>query len=292
MKRLLLVAFVALFASCNENTHKSDAYGNFEAIEVIVAAEATGKLLTFSIAEGEQVERDAVVGMIDTVPLSLKRNQLYAGRRAVAAKMGNLSAQLDVLKEQRKNLERDQVRFSNLLKAKATTQKQVDDINGQLLVIDQQMKAIESQNPPVAAEIKSFDSQVEQLEDQISRSVIHNPVKGTVLAKYAEQGEVTAFGKPLYKIANLDSLVLRIYISGTQLPAVKIGQTVKVLIDKDEKENTELQGTIQWISSTAEFTPKIIQTKEERVNLVYAVKVNVKNDGSLKIGMPGEVKFN
>ena len=292
MKKICFPALVILlFVCCNKNEHHADAYGNFEATEVVVAAEATGRILNLSAAEGMELDAGAVAGLIDTATLSLKRTQLVASRNAVAAKTGNIVAQMDVLKEQKKNLERDRVRFSNLLREKAATQKQLDDIEGQLNVIDLQIRAVESLNPPVAAEIKTIDSQLEQLADQISKSTVRNPVKGTILTKYAEAGEVTAFGKPLYKIANLDTMMLRVYVSGTQLPSIKIGEQVKVFIDKDEKTNTVLEGQITWISSTAEFTPKIIQTKEERVNLVYAVKVKVKNNGTLKIGMPGEVIF-
>ena len=282
---------ILILVSCNKNTNKADAYGNFESTEVIVSAEASGKILNLDVEEGKTLDAGAVVCIIDTTQLHLKKGQLLASRKATASRTGNIVAQMDVLKQQKAVLQKDQERISNLVKERAATQKQLDDINGQISVIDEQIKSIESQNGPISNELNSFDSQMDQINDQISKSVIRNPVKGTVLAKYAETSEVTAFGKPLYKIANLYSVILRVYVSGAQLPSIKIGQQVRVFYDKNEKENTEITGIVSWISSTAEFTPKIIQTKEERVNMVYAVKVNVKNDGSLKIGMPGEVVF-
>jgi HlyD family secretion protein len=184
--------------------------------------------------------------------------------------------------------ENDQQRIKNLIKDKAATPKQLDDINGHIDILKQQMKSVETQNVPIVNEVKSIEIQIQQIEDQIEKSIIKNPVKGTVLVKYAEPNEITAFGKPLYKIADLDEMTLRVYISETQLASIKVGQEVTVKIDAAEQMKS-YKGTVTWVSETAEFTPKIIQTKEERVNLVYAVKVLVKNDGSLKIGMPAEM---
>ena len=170
----------------------------------------------------------------------------------------------------------------------AATKRQVDEIDGKVSVILEQIKSVETQNAPIVNEVKSIDVQIEKIDDQIQKSKIINPIKGTVLAKYAEPNEVTAFGKPIYKIADISEMTLRVYVSETQLSQIKVGQNVTIKIDA-EKEMKSYQGTISWIASSAEFTPKIVQTKEERVNLVYAVKVNVKNDGSLKIGMPAEM---
>ena len=193
-----------------------------------------------------------------------------------------------MLKAQLKTAKISQNRIKNLIKENAGTQQQLDDINGKIDVINQQIKSIEIQNAPVVNELKSIDVQISQLEDQLQKSLIKNPIEGTVLVKYAEPNEITSYGKPLYKIADLSTMQLKVYISEKQLASIKIGQKVTVKIDSNN-DLKNYDGTISWISSEAEFTPKIIQTKEERVNLVYAVKVDVKNDGSLKIGMPAEM---
>ena len=286
----LILCFLLLWG-CKGDGGNSDAYGNFEATEINVSAESSGKILNLSIEEGAPIEKGVIVGNIDSLPIYLKKEQLLASRAAVSSKSGNILAQIDVIKEQIKTLEKEQKRFMKLLKDSAATAKQLDDINAQISILNQQIKSIETQNASVLNELKAFDSQIEQVNDQLRKCVITNPVKGIVLAKYAETAEVTSFGKPLYKIANLDQMILRVYVSGNQLPSIRIGQKVKVLVDKNKNENREMEGIINWISSNAEFTPKIIQTKEERVNLVYAVKLLVSNDGALKIGMPGEIKF-
>jgi HlyD family secretion protein len=291
MKYFLPGLLLVLIISCNNNGNKSDAYGNFEATEVIVSSEATGKILSLNIREGEELLKDGVVGLVDTAQLFLKKQQLFALRKVTIAKTGNINTQADVLLQQRQNLLKDSIRIANLLKEEAATQKQFDDLNGQLRVIEKQLRQVEFQQTPVADEIKSIDSQVASVADQLAKSVIRNPIKGRVLVKYAEPGEITAFGKPLYKIANLDTLTLRVYVSGDQLSSIKIGQEVKVIYDEGKTADAESKGVISWISGEAEFTPKVIQTKEERVNLVYAVKVLVPNSGELKIGMPGEIRF-
>lgn len=292
MSALLLFAFVLGLFACNRNGNTADAYGNFEATETIISASANGKILEFNIEEGQQLDVNQKIGYIDTVQLYLKKNQLHASRKSIGSKTGNIVAQIDVLKTQKEAALREKDRFTKLVAQKAATQKQLDDINAQLDVIDAQIKSIQTQNATVISEIESIDSQIEQLNDQISKSIIVNPTKGTVLAKYAEQFEITAFGKPLYKIANLDTMTLRVYVSGSQLPAIQLGQQVNVLIDNGRQSLDTLNGTVSWIADNAEFTPKTIQTREERVNLVYAVKVRVANNGYLKIGMPGEIKLN
>ncbi len=274
--------------SCNGNGDKADGYGNFEATETTISSEANGKLLSFDAEEGDILEKNTIVGLIDTVQLSLKRDQLLAAKNTVFSKSRNVLSQREVLKEQLKVAQNDQLRIANLIKEKAATRKQFDDINGQVNILQQQMQSVETQNAPIVNEVKSIEVQVQQIEDQIQKSIIKNPVKGTVLVKYAEPNEVTAFGKPLYKIADLAEMTLRVYISETQLALIKVGQEVTVKIDAGEQMKSNV-GKISWISDTAEFTPKIIQTKEERVNLVYAIKIKVKNDGSLKIGMPAEM---
>ena len=291
MKKLetIISTFILItLISCNGNGEKADGYGNFEATETTISSEANGKLLSLDAEEGDMLEKDVLVGIIDTVQLSLKRDQLLAARNTVFSKSRNVLSQREVLIEQLKVAENDQKRIKNLIKDNAATPKQLDDINGHIDILKQQMKSVDTQNAPIVNEVKSIEIQIQQIEDQIEKSIIKNPVKGTVLVKYAEPNEITAFGKPLYKIADLDEMTLRVYISETQLASIKVGQEVTVKIDSNEQMKS-YKGTVTWVSETAEFTPKIIQTKEERVNLVYAVKVLVKNDGSLKIGMPAEM---
>lgn len=291
MKKIhaIISAFIIVaLMSCNGNGDKADGYGNFEATETTISAEANGKILSFDIEEGKTLKEHAIVGVIDTVQLSLKRDQLLAAKTTIFSKSQNVLSQREVLKEKLNVAQTDQVRVNNLIRENAATQKQLDDINGQIDILKQQIKSVETQNAPIVNEVKSIEIQILQIEDQIKKSIIKNPVKGTVLTKYSEPNEITSFGKPLYKVADLDEMTLRVYISENQLTSVKLGQKVTAKVDSGE-EMKSYEGKISWISHAAEFTPKIIQTKEERVNLVYAVKILVKNDGSLKIGMPAEM---
>jgi HlyD family secretion protein len=273
--------------SCNNN-NKADGYGNFETVEITVSAENNGKLNQFSVEEGQTLKKGEIIGLIDTIPLALKKEQLLVSKSIISSKSSGVLSQISVLKAQLKTAKISQNRTQNLIKENAATQQQLDDINGKIVVIHQQIRSVEIQNAPVVNELKSIDVQISQLEDQLQKSKITNPIDGTVLVKYAEPNEITSFGKPLYKIADVSTMQLKVYISEKQLASIKIGQKVTVKIDSN-KYLKNYEGTISWISSEAEFTPKIIQTKEERVNLVYAVKVDVKNDGSLKIGMPAEM---
>jgi HlyD family secretion protein len=286
-----VLALILFISSCGKDEKRSDAFGNFEAVETIVSAEATGKLIDFNIEEGQVIDKDVKVGSIDADQLSLKKQQLEAQKNTIKTKFKNVFSQINVYQEQKKVSQVEKNRIEQLLKDDAAPTKQLDDINGSINVLNKQIASIESQNSTTMQELKSLDVQIQQVQDQIDKSAVINPVKGTILMKLAEQSEIVNYGKPLYKIADISMMELRVYVSGEQLPGIKIGQTVKVLIDAGKKEFKELEGTISWISSKSEFTPKIIQTKEERVNLVYAVKVRVSNDGSLKIGMPGEVIF-
>jgi HlyD family secretion protein len=283
--------FGMAWIACSGNSNNSDAYGTFETTEIIVSAEASGKLFSFQADEGSTLEAQTPVGIIDTIQLSLRRMQLAASRQSVSSRSASVLAQIDVLEEQKRVALVERNRLENLLKEKAAPQKQLDDVNGQISVIEKQISSVETQNSQILSDLKSLDAQIAQITDQIRKSTVINPIRGTVLTKYTEPYEVVAYGKALYKIADLSTMFLRIYVSGDQLPQIKIGQKVQVLIDKNKGDNRVLEGEISWISSKAEFTPKIIQTKEERVNMVYAVKVRVTNDGSLKIGMPGEVNF-
>ncbi len=282
-----LLIFGNLFVAC-KNNEKADGYGNFEATEITVSAENNGKLMQFNVEEGQMLKKDDYVGFIDTIPLSLKRDQLLASKDIIYSKSKSVLSQINVLKAQLKTATVNKTRIENLIRENAGTQKQLDDINGEINVIQKQIKSVKSQNSPVINEIESIDVQLKQVEDLLQKSKIINPVNGTVLAKYAEVNELTSFGRPLYKIADLSTMELRVYVNETQLSNIKIGQEVTVKIDAGDAMKN-FKGIIVWVSSEAEFTPKIIQTKEERVNLVYAVKIDVKNDGSLKIGMPAEM---
>lgn len=288
MKKTITLLILLGLLSCNNNNDKADSYGNFEATEITISAEANGKIEFLNLEEGSVLEPNLLVGLIDTTQLYLNKQQLIASRNTVYSKSKNVLSQDDVLQEQLKTTLIEKRRIENMFAENAATKRQLDEIDGKVNVLKEQIKSVRTQNAPIKNEAKSIDVQIEKVEDQIQKSKIINPVKGTVLAKYAEPNEITAFGKPLYKIADISEMTLRVYVSETQLPKIKIGQNVTVKIDAGT-EMKSFPGTISWISSSAEFTPKIIQTKEERVNLVYAVKVTVKNDGSLKIGMPAEM---
>lgn len=274
--------------SCGNDNGKADGYGNFEATEITISAENNGKLMEFNVNEGDRLTKDQLIGYIDTIPLALKREQLVVSKAVIGSKSKGVLSQIAVLNSKLKTANTNKSRVQNLIKDNAGTQKQLDDVTGEIDVIKNQILSVEIQNAPVVNELKSIDVQLKQLDDQIYKSKIINPLNGTVLTKYAEPNEITAFGKPLYKIADLSTMQLRVYISETQLATIKIGEDVTVKID-DAEAMKSYKGKISWIASEAEFTPKIIQTKEERVALVYAVKVDVKNDGSLKIGMPAEL---
>lgn len=288
MKNIALLVLAMFIISCNKNNEKADAYGNFETTEITVSSESNGKIEFLNLEEGDVVEKGKTVGLIDTLQLYYTKMQLIASQKTVSSKSGNVLSQKQVLQEQLKTAKIEQTRIKNMFSENAATKRQVDEINGKVKVIEEQIKGVGTQNAPIKNEANSFSVQIEKINDQIKKCNLVNPIKGTILTKYAEPNEVTTFGKPLYKIANLEEMNLRVYISETQLSSIKIGQQVKVKID-DFEQTKEYIGNIIWISSQAEFTPKIIQTKEERANLVYAVKIRVKNDGSLKIGMPAEI---
>ncbi len=292
---LIFTASLFFLTACEETENGVDAYGNFETTEVIVSSEANGKLLQFDVEEGMQLKVGKMVALIDSVQLHLKKLQLKAAIKTVGTKLQDSKPQIDVLKEQKRVLLREKKRVEELLRDEAATQKQLDDIVGQLDILDKQIAATSSTtktvNRGISGEIEPLRAQIDQINDQLSRCYLYNPVDGVVVQKYAEAFEMTGAGKPLYKIAKLDEMILRAYVSGAQLSEARIGQEVWVYIDESEESMKEMKGTISWISDKAEFTPKIVQTKEERVSLVYAVKIKVKNDGSIKIGMPGEVAF-
>lgn len=286
---LILVSFtIAGFTSCSDE-NKADGYGNFEATEIIVSAEAQGKIKYFNVREGDKIESGIQVALIDTTQLHWEKQQLLASKKIVASKSQSVFSQIDVLNEKLKLAEREEMRGKNLFAENAATQRQVDQAEGEVQVIKEEIKNVKTRNAPIINEILLIDAQIAKINDLIEKSIIENPITGTVLAGYAEPGEITGFGKPLYKIADMEFLTLRVYISETQLSDIELGQEVIVKIDSKKENMKSFPGKITWISSSAEFTPKTIQTREERANLVYAADVKVKNDGSLKIGMPAEM---
>jgi HlyD family secretion protein len=296
MKSAALLFPLATLLACNSTSSEFDATGNFEADEIIVSAEAAGKIIKLDVEEGKQVASNSLVGLVDTTQLYLKKKQLQYSIRAVTSRIPNASVQLAAITEQITTAKREKARIESLLKDDAATKKQLDDITSQLELLQRQHDATQSSlNVTINSlqtETLPLKAQMEQVQDQIEKSKIKNPIDGTVLTQYAMQDEVASPGKALYKLADLSMLVLRAYISGNQLSSVKLGQQVNVLVDAADGGYKTYKGTISWVSDKAEFTPKTIQTKEERANLVYAIKIKVKNDGFLKLGMYGEVKFN
>ncbi|NOU17995.1 MAG: HlyD family efflux transporter periplasmic adaptor subunit [Bacteroidales bacterium] len=288
---LVTSALTTSLSSCNRNGDKADAYGTFETDETTISAEASGKLLTFSIDEGDQVKTGQVVGVIDSIQLYLKCKQLNSQIEAVKSRIPNINAQSEVQAEQLNVLNIEYNRIKKMFADGSATQKQIDDIEGRISLAKKQKDAIDVQKTSTFAEIPALTAQVEQVKDQLRRCKIVNPADGKVLVTYVNQFESVIQGKALYKVANMDFMYLRAYISGNQLHSFQPGSKVKVFIDNESGQLIESEGTISWVSSEAEFTPKIIQTREERVKLVYPIKVKVKNDGSFRIGMPAEVRL-
>ena len=298
MKKLLpiLLYFSFFSIACNNNGEEADAFGNFESQDQMVTSETNGKLLFFNVEEGQLIEKGTIIGLIDTTQLHLKKLQLDASIAAIKGKLQDAGPQLRLIDKKIKVLDKEKQRVLSLLKDEAATQKQLDDIQGQLDILNQQKETLADQttiaNRALLSQIAPLKVQIEQVNDQINRCNIVNPITGTVLLKLAEAGDIVSPVKPLYKIADIAEMQLRAYISGDQLPHISIGQKVFIEIDENKDENKRIPGTISWISDRAEFTPKTIQTKEERVNMVYAFKVQADNaEGKLKIGMPGEVHF-
>ncbi len=311
MSKLSVILFVLAVAisSCNKKKLKADASGVFESVEVIVSAEENGKILSFPIIEGGTLQKGAIVGSIDMSNTVLQKKQIQATIKSLKEKTTNPQPQIELVKKQiavqQSELSqqlREKTRTENLLKGDAATQKQLDDINSQIDQLRKQIAVSQQQieldrsnvgtlNNTVFSEQDPLEKSAAQMQNTINKGQIVNPLSGTVLTKYAQEGEMTTTGKALYKIANLDTLILRAYITGSQLTAIKLSQTVQVFIDDGTENYKEYPGQVSWISDKSEFTPKTIQTKEERANLVYAVKIMVRNNGYLKIGMYGEVKF-
>ena len=323
MKKYILLAVLLSLAACNNSDNNYDASGTFEADELMVTAKANGTILQLNVEEGQQLSLNEKVGEIDPKNVELQKEQVIASMDAIEQKTNSAlpqiqvlqsqisgqSANVSVLQEQLQNAIRERNRTANLVAKDAATKKQLDDANGQIKVIQKQIAAAQSQlsilqqqisttkenvsiqNRAILSERKPTQKKVEQIDEQLKNNTIESPIAGMVLTKYLNQGEFATVGKPIFKMANLNVMTLKTFVTGDQLPQIKIGQKVKVLIDAGEEKTKELPGTIYWICSKAEFTPKTIQTKTERANLVYAVKIHVKNDGYLKIGMYGDVKF-
>jgi len=290
LNTIIVILSILTITSCKQE-ETADAYGNFEDDAVIVSAENAGKLITYKIDEGINVDKGEIVAVIDTTQLHLKKQVLLAGIKTIISKAENVESQKAILEEQLDLLKTNQKRIHKMFKDGAATQKQVDDIDAQVRITEQKINNIKVQRNSVLAEKQSLQAQIKQTNDMINKCIIKNPVKGTVLVNFVKESEFVAPGKPLYTIQNINDLTLRAYVSETQLTSIKLNDKVKVEVDALQGTKT-LDGTIYWISSKAEFTPKQIQTKEERRNLVYAVKIRVNNsNGILKIGMPANVYF-
>lgn len=292
MKNLFTIIITIVFITgCKSKTDLADAFGNFEATEVIVSAETIGRILLFNTTEGEEIEKGTEIALIDTTMFHLQKAEIDAGMKSVSTRINSINAQNDILNQQITNLKINITRIENMLKDDAATKKQYDDLTGQVAVLQKQIAANNTQRSSIAAELSVYESKKATLNEQVSRSSVKSPLKGTIIEKYSEAGEITAAGKPLVKIADLSLIKLKVYVSGAQLGSIKTGQQCTVRTDNGEKGYSSFTGKISYISGKAEFTPKIIQTKEERVTLVYAVTIDVKNDGTMKSGMPGEAIF-
>ncbi|MCD8030072.1 MAG: HlyD family efflux transporter periplasmic adaptor subunit [Bacteroides sp.] len=291
----ICIGVLALLASCHRNTYKYDASGTFEATEIIVSAEGSGKIEWLSLEEGQKLSAGQDVGVIDTLQLHLRKLQLRASGQSVGSRRLDISQQVASTESQIATQQRERDRVERLIAANAANTKQLDDINSQIAVLQRQLVAqresLQSSNQSIAEEESGVEMQIRQVEDQIEKSRITSPIDGTVLVKYAEPGEITSTGMPLFKIADTDHMILRAYITSGQLSQLQIGQQAKVYTDFGDKGSREYTGEVTWISDQAEFTPKTIQTKDERANLVYAVKIAVANDGYIKIGMYGDINF-
>jgi HlyD family secretion protein len=294
MKRFFLILTAGLSLAACKNDNKYDASGVFEATEVIVSSEGNGKIILLNVEEGQKLDSNQQVGQIDTVQLFLKKEQLLYSAKSLQNRKQDVNTQIAALTEQLATARREQARVQRLLANDAANKKQLDDANAAVAVLEKQIAAqtsvLEKGNSVVGADNLSLEVQIAQIDDMLAKSKIISPIAGTVIAKYTQQGEITVAGKPIFKIADLDNMILRIYVTSEQLTQLQLGQEISIFADFG-KERKPYKGTINWISSKAEFTPKSIQVKDDRDNLVYAVKVAVKNDGYLKIGMYAEVRF-
>lgn len=286
---------VLMLFSCNSGENENTASGVFEANEIIVSAEASGSLLSFPIEEGVELRKDQVVGQIDSTQLNLQKQQVIANQKAVLANRPDAKSQLLSIQKEIDSAENDKKRIEKLLKGDAATQKQLDDINARLAVLyanlDAKKRSLAIATEAIDAQSNAMDVQIRSITDQLDKSTIKSPINGVVLLKYAEESEFAGIGKPLFKIADLSNMTLVAYLTSDQLSMISIGQKVTVFAEYGKEGNKEYEGTVSWISSKAEFTPKTVQTQNERANLVYAVKIAVPNDGFIKIGMYGGIRI-
>jgi HlyD family secretion protein len=289
--RTFIIIAALLLSGCKNKTDKADAFGNFEATEVIVSSETTGRILQIDPVEGTRIDKGAKIALVDTTLLHLQKAEIDAAMRSIRTRIISINAQNEILNQQIANLNINIDRIGKMLKDDAATQKQLDDLTGQVAVLQKQIVSNNTQKESVAAELSVSASKKMTLNEQIKRSTVLCPLSGTIIEKYTEAGEITGAGKPLVKVADLSVMKLKVYVSGAQLGSIKTGQQCTVRVDSGKNGYSSFPGTVSYISDKAEFTPKIIQTKEERVTLVYAVNVDVKNEGTMKSGMPGEVKF-
>jgi HlyD family secretion protein len=292
---VIAAVLVVALTSCGKSNEDADASGTFEATEVIVSAQGTGQILSLNVEEGQVLTANQLVGTIDSTQLYLRKKQLQASGKAIQSRRPDIKKQIAAIEQQISTAKTERKRAENLVKANAANQKQLDDINAQISVLEKQLDAqrtiLESSNQGITDESEGLRFQIKQLEDQLYKCQITSPINGTVLVKYAEMGEVAAPGKALFKIADTNNMILRAYITADQLTQIKVGQKLKISCDFGKDKTRKYDGTLAWISNKSEFTPKTIQTRDERANLVYAVKINVKNDSFIKIGMYGDVKF-
>jgi len=296
MKKILGIILICItIYSCGNNNNEFDASGTFESTEIIISSESMGKILNLNIEEGDKINKNEIVGIIDSVQLHLKKMQLIKNMQSVISRSPKVSTQLSILKEELKKQIKEQKRLKRLAKANAASEKQIDDISASVLILKSKIKALKStlnnNVNSINAQSSAIEIQIAQIEDQLSKCYIKSPTNGSILAKYSQEGEFARVGKPLFKIANLDEVFLKAYINSGQLLNLKLGQSVKVFANFGGDKQREYKGHISWISNKSEFTPKSIQTQDERENLVYAIKVKIKNDGYIKLGMYGEVKF-
>lgn len=293
---LAIASLFFLYSSCTNKGMEYDAAGAFESVETIVSTEASGTLMQFNVEEGQTLNANQFIGYVDSAQLYFKKEQLQAQIGSTVSQLPDIPVQIAALQEQLKEAEKNRNRYQNMVKSNAATQQQLDDANTNVDVINKQIDAMKStlgiSSKTITKDVTPIQRQIDQMNDQLAKCRIINPIHGTVLTKYAEDHEVVSPGKALYKIAETDTIILRAYITGSQLTNVKLGQVIKVRSDEGDKKFRDYTGTVYWISDKSEFTPKTIPTKDERADLVYAIKVRVVNDGFLKIGMYGEVKFN
>jgi len=297
MKEIIkLIVLGSFLVACSAKDEMPDATGSFEATETIISAEATAKLIQFEIREGDEVKAGQLIGYIDSTQLHLTRLQLIQSQKALLSGRPNTKVQLEALQRELDNAMADKKRIENLVKGEVASQKQLDDANTRITIIqskiDAQKSSLGTSTTSLNEQAQTIGLQLAQVEDQLRKCKIINPVSGTILSTYVNPFEMTAIGKPLYTVADLSAIELKAFITQDQFSKIKVGQAVKVLVDGEQESMKTYQGAISWINNKAEFTPKTIQTKEERANLVYAIKVRVRNDGLLKIGMYGEVRLN